>query len=75
MEPPYGIIPLVTMKPTTPFLQAGWRQDPPVSSQMEQFTRFAPTEDAEPELDPPVSRAVSYGLQETPGHPLREPAP
>src|SRR5437762_181476 len=39
---------------------AGWRHDPPVSSQMEQCTRFAATPAADPELDPPVSRAVSY---------------
>jgi hypothetical protein len=50
---------LVVTRPTTPFLHAGWRHEPPVSSQIEQVTRFAPTEAAEPELEPPVSRAVS----------------
>src|SRR5690349_20053318 len=73
--PPYGIKPFVVTKPTMPLRQAGCLQDPPVSSQMEQVTRFALTDAAEPELEPPVSRAVSYGLHAVPPHVLRSPAP
>ncbi len=59
MAPPYGIMPLVVIRATMLLRQAGWRQEPPVSSQIEHAARLAPTEDAEPELEPPVSRAVS----------------
>src|ERR1700730_6509041 len=75
IAPPYGINPFVVTKATMLFRHAGWRQEPPVSSQMEHWTRFAAPPAADPELDPPVSRAVSYGLQAEPPHVLRAPAP
>src|ERR1700681_3845621 len=75
ITPPYGINPFVVINATTSLRHAAWRQEPPVSSQKEHWTKFAPTDAAEPELDPPVSRAVSYGLQAAPPHVLREPAP
>ena len=59
MAPPMGSSPLVVTRETTPFRQAGWRQDPPVSSQTEQATRLAPTDSGAFELEPPVSRVVS----------------
>jgi hypothetical protein len=55
IDPPYGSRPFVVTRPTTPLRQAGCRHEPPVSSQIAQVVRFAPTEAAEPELDPPVS--------------------
>src|SRR5262245_47782947 len=75
MAPPYGINPFVVTRATTSLRQAGWRHDPPVSSQIEHATRLAATDAAEPELDPPVSREVSYGLQLWPAQELRAPAP
>src|SRR5580704_13545356 len=75
IAPPNGINPFVVTMATMSLRQAGCRQEPPVSSQMEHCTKFAATPAAEPELDPPVSRAVSYGLQAEPPHVLRAPAP
>src|SRR5689334_16446013 len=75
IAPPYGISPFVVTKATMSLRQAGWRQEPPVSSQIEHCTRFAATPAADPELDPPVSRDVSYGLHAAPPHVLRAPAP
>src|SRR5260370_33534501 len=75
MAPPYGINPFVVTSATTALRHAGWRQEPPVSSQIEHSTRLAATDAADPELDPPVSRAVSYGLDEGPPHVQRAPAP
>src|SRR6266851_3299530 len=75
IAPPYGSNPFVVTSATTALRHAGWRQEPPVSSQIEHSTRLAATDAADPELDPPVSRAVSYGLQEVPPHVLRAPAP
>src|SRR5258707_12037645 len=75
IAPPYGINPFVVTSATTPLRHAGCRQEPPVSSQIEQWTRLAATDAADPELEPPVSRAVSYGLQAVPPHVLRAPAP
>src|SRR5215468_12244245 len=46
--------------------------DPPVSSPMEQVTRFAAVDDPEPPLEVPGLRSVSYGLQNGPPKELRE---
>src|SRR5688572_23186774 len=59
IEPPYGIRPLVVTSATAPLRHAGCRHDPPVSSQIEHVTRLPPTDEAEPELDPPVSNELS----------------
>src|SRR5262245_6279021 len=46
--------------------------EPPVSSPMEQVTRFAATDAPEPPLEVPGLRSVSYGLQNGPPNELRE---
>src|SRR5262249_2132365 len=51
---------------------AGWCIDPPVSSPMEQVTKFAATEAPEPPLEVPGVRVVSYGLQKGPPKELLE---
>src|SRR5687767_13555893 len=66
MAPPYGTSPLVVTKLTTPLFSAGRRQDPAVDSQMEQATKLAATDALDPELEPEVSRSVSYGLHTPP---------
>src|SRR6266550_3655482 len=53
----------VGASPTRLLTDAGHRIDTTVSSPIAQVTRFAATELAEPALDIPGSRSVSYGLQ------------
>ena len=53
----------VGASPTRLFTAAGHRIDTTVSSPIAQVTRLAATELAEPALDMPGSRSVSYGLQ------------
>jgi hypothetical protein len=53
---------------------AGQRIDTTVSSPMAHVTRFAATELADPALDIPGSRSVSYGLQKVPPNALRAPS-
>src|SRR5690349_6068324 len=57
--------------PTELAALAGPRIDEPDSSAMAHVTRFAPTADPEPELDPRGLRSVSYGLQNVPPNELR----
>src|SRR5215469_14384221 len=77
---PAPIIPLrltnscVGASPTRLFTEAGHRIDTTVSSPMAQVTRLADTEVAEPALDIPGSRSVSYGLQNVPPKELRAPS-
>src|ERR1700737_1275901 len=61
----------VGARPTSLLALAGPRMDEPVSSAMAQVTRFAATEDPEPELEPRGLRSVSYGLQKVPPNELR----
>src|SRR5438477_4830816 len=56
----------VGASPTRLLTDAGQRIDTTVSSPIAQVTRFVATEDAEPALDIPGSRSVSYGLQKVP---------
>src|SRR5262249_38421130 len=49
--------------------------EPPVSSAIEHVTMFVATDTAEPPLEPPGSRSVSYGLQPVPPHELRASPP
>jgi hypothetical protein len=60
--------------PTTLFIRAGARTDGPVSSAIEAVTKFAATELAEPPLEPPGWRSVSYGFTSVPPKELRQPA-
>src|SRR4051812_37187139 len=60
--------------PTRLLTDAGQRMDTTVSSPMAQVTRLAATDDAEPALDIPGSRSVSYGLQNVPPKELRAPS-
>src|SRR6516225_3157049 len=77
---PAPIIPLrltsssVGARPTRLLTDAGQRIDTTVSSPIAQVTRFAATELAEPALDIPGSRSVSYGLQKVPPKELRAPS-
>src|SRR4029079_8908301 len=57
--------------PTALAALAGPRIEEPDSSAMAHVTRFAPTEDPEPELEPRGLRSVSYGLQKVPPNELR----
>src|SRR5215467_9433479 len=64
----------VGASPTKLFTDAGQRIDTTVSSPIEHVTRFADTDVAEPALDMPGSRSVSYGLQKVPPNALRAPS-
>ena len=64
----------VGARPTVLFTDAGHRTETTVSSAMPQVTRFAATAVAEPALDIPGSRSVSYGLQKVPPNELRAPS-
>src|SRR5512132_1330088 len=64
----------VGAKPTRLLTDAGHRIDTTVSSPIAQVTRFAATDVAEPALDIPGSRSVSYGLQNVPPKELRAPS-
>src|SRR6187397_910893 len=57
--------------PTLLLARAGPRIDEPVSSAIAQVTRFAPTDEPDPELEPLGLRSVSYGLQNVPPNELR----
>src|SRR3954468_1890723 len=57
--------------PTALAALAGPRIDEPDSSAMAQVTRFAPTAEPEPELEPRGILSVSYGLQNVPPNELR----
>src|SRR3954464_11901415 len=57
--------------PTALAALAGPRIEEPDSSAMAHVTRFAPTDDPEPELEPRGLRSVSYGLQNVPPKELR----
>src|SRR3954468_2959320 len=60
--------------PTRLFTDDGQRIETTVSSPMAQVTRLAAAEVAEPALDIPGSRSVSYGLQNVPPYELRAPS-
>src|SRR5665213_3678534 len=64
----------VGANPTRLLTDAGHRMETTVSSPIAQVTRFAATEVAEPALDMPGSRSVSYGLQNVPPKELRAPS-
>src|ERR1035438_1673338 len=64
----------VGARPTRLLTDAGQRMDTTVSSPIAQVTRFAATDAAEPALDMPGSRSVSYGLQKVPPKELRAPS-
>ena len=49
--------------PTTPHRAAGWRIEPPVSEPSASGTKPAATAAAEPPLEPPGTRLVSWGLR------------
>src|SRR5262245_35375417 len=74
---PIWIIPLrltsssVAAMPTALAALAGPRMDEPDSSAIAHVTRFAPTEEPDPELEPRGLRSVSYGLQKVPPYELR----
>src|SRR5215468_7149976 len=80
MFSPAPIIPLwltssiVGASPTRLFTDAGQRIETTVSSPIAHVTRFAATELADPALDMPGSRSVSYGLQNVPPNELRAPS-
>src|SRR6516164_2031965 len=80
MLKPAPIIPLrltsssVGARPTRLLTDAGQRIETTVSSPIAQVARFAATELAEPALDIPGSRSVSYGLQNVPPKELRAPS-
>src|SRR5688572_73120 len=57
--------------PTELLCRDGVRIDAPVSSAIAHVTRFAPTDEPEPPLEPPGYRCVSYGLQNVPPNALR----
>src|SRR5262245_39700731 len=57
--------------PTELAALAGPRIEEPDASAIAQVTRFAPTAEPEPELEPRGLRSVSYGLQNTPPNELR----
>src|SRR6185295_795857 len=64
----------VGARPTRLLTAAGQRIDTTVSSAIAQVTRLAATEVAEPALDMPGTRSVSYGLQNVPPNELRPPS-
>src|SRR5215472_18130096 len=64
----------VGASPTRLLTDAGHRIDTTVSSPIAQVTRLAATDDADPALDMPGSRSVSYGLQKVPPKELRAPS-
>lgn len=64
----------VGASPTVLFTDAGQRIETTVTSPIAHVTRFAATAVAEPELDIPGSRSVSYGLQNVPPNELRAPS-
>ena len=49
--------------PTTPHSAAGWRMEPPVSEPRARSAKPAATAAAEPPLEPPGTRLVSWGLR------------
>jgi hypothetical protein len=53
---------VVTRSPKRLLNEAGIRMEPPVSSPIPRSPRFAATPAAVPALDPPDSRAGSYGF-------------
>src|SRR5215831_19658471 len=61
-------------RPTRLLTEAGQRMETTVSSPIAQVTRLAATEEADPALDMPGSRSVSYGLQNVPPKELRAPS-
>src|SRR3954462_490169 len=61
--------------PTTSLNDDGLTIEPPVSSPIAQVTKFIETEVAEPPLEPPGSRVVSYGLHSVPPKELRAAPP
>src|SRR3989337_1058789 len=63
----------VGASPTTLLFFAGLRTHGPDSSPIEHTTKFAATDEADPPLDRPGLRSVSYGLQKTPPNELRSP--
>src|SRR5918993_2406818 len=65
---------LVGASPTMLLTAAGQRTETTVSSPMAHVTRLAATAVAEPALDMPGSRLVSYGLQNVPPNELRAPS-
>src|SRR5215213_5925537 len=65
---------LVGARPTRLLTDAGQRTDTTVSSAIAHVTRFAATDEADPALDIPGSRSVSYGLQNVPPNELRAPS-
>src|ERR1700704_4311517 len=67
------ISPWVCDRPTLLLSLDGIRIEGPPSSEIAQVTRLAATDDAEPPLEPPTSRAVSYGLHMVPPNALRLP--
>src|SRR5499427_1214401 len=64
----------VGASPTKLLTDAGHRIETTVSSPIAQVTRLADTDVAEPALDMPGSRSVSYGLQKVPPNELRAPS-
>src|SRR5215468_3450424 len=64
----------VGARPTRLLTDAGQRIDTTVSSPIAHVTRLAATELADPALDIPGSRSVSYGLQNVPPNELRAPS-
>src|SRR3954464_1923180 len=64
----------VGASPTRLLTDAGQRIDTTVSSPIAQVTRLADTDEADPALDIPGSRSVSYGLQNVPPNELRAPS-
>ena len=64
----------VGASPTRLFTAEGQRTETTVSSPIAHVTRFAATDDPDPELDMPGSRSVSYGLQNVPPNELRAPS-
>src|SRR5262249_8378106 len=64
----------VGARPTRLLTDAGHRMDTTVSSPIAHVTKFAATDVAEPALDIPGSRSVSYGLQKVPPKELRAPS-
>src|SRR3982750_2397972 len=60
--------------PTRLFTDDGHRIETTVSSPIAHVTRLAAPDAAEPALDMPGSRSVSYGLQNVPPYELRAPS-
>src|SRR5215203_2805870 len=80
MFKPAPIIPSLLMsscvgaRPTRLLTAAGQRIETTVSSAIAQVTRLVATEVADPALDIPGSRSVSYELQNVPPKELRAPS-